>query len=151
MYYLRKLTSLSFVAAAALPFLWYLASVHVVLFCRRTGVLARATPMATVLAVVANVVVLGRFGLMGAAVVTVASYGFLAWRVRRAADRLAAVPWDLSSSRRTLFAVIAVVALALVLPAAGPWVALRAAVAIALVGQAVRQLATPSERAPSPA
>ncbi|MET0739424.1 MAG: oligosaccharide flippase family protein [Acidimicrobiales bacterium] len=139
------------VAASALPFLWYLASVHVVLFCRRTGVLARATPMATVLAVAANVVVLGRFGLMGAAVVTVASYGFLAWRVRRAADRLAAVPWDRAGSRRTLVAVIAVVALALVLPASGPWIAVRAAVATALVGQAARQLATPSERAPSPA
>lgn len=124
------------VAMSVLPFLWYLSAVHVVFFHRRTGVLARTTPTATVFALVGNLLVLRAWGLMGAAVVTVASYAFLAWRVRRAAARIEVVPWDHAVSVRAAVELALVAALALALPTTGLWLAARggAVVIIASVG-----------------
>jgi O-antigen/teichoic acid export membrane protein len=128
------------VAASTLPYLWYLSGVHVVLFHRRTGVMARITPLVALGSVAANLVLLPTVGLTGAAFVTVAAYATLAWRVRRAARRRAQVPWDHDSSRRAAVLVVAVVAGALALPTAGLGGGLRVLLAVLVAASTVRRL-----------
>lgn len=121
------------VAAAGLPFLWYLSGVHVVLALRRTGVLAVVTPTVAVLGVLLNLHLLARTGIIGAAVVTVLSYLALAGFLRRRAARLAVVPWCRRGYLRAVVLVAATVGMALLLPAGGLGPVLRL-VALAGVG-----------------
>lgn len=136
-------TITTIVSVSVLPYLWYLSGVHVVFFQRRTGVLAWTTPAVAVLAVTANLLLLPTFGLPGAAAVTVASYGLLAWRVRRAAARLVTVGWDRASSILTAGQVAAVAVAALVLPADGPWLIGRLGLALGVAGIGARTLLEP--------
>ena len=106
---------------STLPYLWYLARVHVLTVHRDAAAVARTTPVAVVLAVVANLLVVDRTGLLGAAVVTVASYAFLAWRVHVHAAWHARPPWDHASSVRAALLVAVTTALALALPAVRYW------------------------------
>ena len=121
------------VAMSTLPYLWYLARVHVLTVHRDAAAPARTTPVAVVLAVVANLLVVDRTGLLGAAVVTVASYAFLAWRVHVHATRHARPPWDHASSVRAALLVAVTTALALALPASGTGLVLRALAAATVI------------------
>lgn len=135
-------------ATTTLPFLWYLSSVHVVLFFRRTFVLAVTTPTVAAFNVVVNVVLLPVLGLVAAAVATVVSYGLLAWRVRRAADRCAAIPWDRRASLRMTTGVVAGTAVALLLPAGSSGLAVRFALAALVAVWAARSFLLPAVREP---
>jgi O-antigen/teichoic acid export membrane protein len=126
------------VASSALAYLWYLSGVHVVLFHRRTVVLAVVTPSVALIAVTANLRLLEPWGTTAAAVVTVGSYLLLALLVRMAANRMATVPWHRAASFQAAAAVVALAAVALLLPATGPWTLLRPAAVALLCVPALR-------------
>jgi O-antigen/teichoic acid export membrane protein len=135
------------VSVSALPYLWYLAGVHILLFHRDAGALLRVTPVAVVLAVVANLLVLDRSGLVGAAIVTVASYAFLAWRVHAASVKHAQPPWNAASSTRATVLVAVALVSALTLPTDGLGLVLRALVGLTILGVVAATLLGHRERA----
>jgi O-antigen/teichoic acid export membrane protein len=128
------------VAGSALPYLWYLSRAHILMFHRDAGTLARTTPMAVVLVVVANLIVLEPTGLIGAAVVTLASYGFLAWRVQVRSTRHARPPWDHASTRQAALLVTLILVLALALPTSGVGLALRGLTLLAVAAVGARRV-----------
>jgi len=138
------------VSVTALPYLWYLSGVHVVLSRRRTVILAVATPTVALVAVTANLLLLDTFGVIAAAVVTVGSYALLAVVVRRSARRIADVPWDLVMSMRTAAWTLAIAALALLLPVEGPW-SLARVVAVVAIGVPAARHWLPGLRTPATA
>jgi O-antigen/teichoic acid export membrane protein len=151
---LARVTAL--VAAATLPFLWYLASGHVLLFTRQTASLARITPLVAMGAVIAGLLLVPRGGLLTAAAITVGSYAVLAGSVRRRAAALAAVPWDLGSSARATVHVAVIVGAAWILPTSALGSATRAVLVVVTVLTSVSRLrsstratltATPEPRA----
>jgi hypothetical protein len=77
--------------------------------------------------------VLERAGLVGAAIVTVASYAFLAWGVQAASVKHATPPWHRASSARATALVGLVLVAALVLPEDGLGLAVRAVLGLAVV------------------
>jgi O-antigen/teichoic acid export membrane protein len=115
------------VAASLFPYLWYLSNVHVVLFHRRTTLLAVTTPTAVVANVALNVLLIPPYGLTGAAIASFLGYGVLSVLVLLGASRMQHVPWRV---REMLVAwTVGVVGLAVVwtMPAAGAaWIVLRA-------------------------
>jgi O-antigen/teichoic acid export membrane protein len=80
-------------ALATVPYTLYLASAHVLFWTGRTVALSWITPLAVTVNLVAKALVLPRFDLVGAAVVTVAAYALLAVLVGSQRRRLADVRW----------------------------------------------------------
>jgi O-antigen/teichoic acid export membrane protein len=82
---------------SAIPYVGYLASVHVLFFYRRSFVVAAASCAAALVNILLNFIALREWGLYGAAVVTVLSYMVLFLVVRRRAAKMADVPWQRGS------------------------------------------------------
>lgn len=113
------------------PYTMYLAASMVIFYERRTGLLAVITPTAAALNLTANLFVVPRAGLLGAAVVSLLSYVFLAALSLSASSTLARVPWRKRSHRRTAAAAMVVVLSALIIPTDGTsWLLLRAVVMV---------------------
>jgi len=81
------------IAIAAPLFASYTASVLCLIAAGRTAALMWITPAVAVLNIALNLALLPELGLGGAAIATVAAYGAQAFLVRRATNRIAAVPW----------------------------------------------------------
>lgn len=131
------------VSLSTIVYVAYFANAHVIFHSRRARSLAWATPLSAALNIGMNLVLIPRFGLIGAAYATVACYGtqaLLASRIRR---RITGVQWVSGAATRAgALAVAAVLASALV-PADGTWLVLRAVVAgglVVLFGHRVRDL-----------
>ncbi len=122
------------VALSAVPFVSYCASLQVVLWHGRTGVLALLTPVAAAVNLGANIVLVPVLGLSGAALATVVSYAVLAALMHLAADRLHRVDWRYGSLARALALTGFAVALSALAPAGGAWLGVRLVVALALAG-----------------
>jgi O-antigen/teichoic acid export membrane protein len=135
------------VAASVLPYVLYISCVHVVFAERRTRWLAVTTPVAAIVNVALNVVMVPAFGLAGAAAASFLSYGVLAaitWALSRSVVHVA---WDLSDRVVVWAGAGLVVALALVLPTdGGTWLVLRGAAATVL-GLSVLAVAVATVRA----
>jgi O-antigen/teichoic acid export membrane protein len=135
------------VAASVLPYVLYISCVHVVFAERQTRWLAVTTPVAAVVNVLLNVVLVPAFGLAGAAAASLLSYGVLAvmtWAVSRS---IVHVAWDLRDRIRAWAGGGLIVVVALVLPTDGAsWLILRGVAATAL-GLSVLALAVATVRA----
>ncbi len=128
-------------ALATVPYVLYLASVHVLFWSGRTAALIWVTPLAVTINLLGKVLVLPRFGLVGAAVLTVVAYALLAALIGAVRRRLADVPWH----RRwpEMLAATALCVTGAVIPDGWIGYAARAVVTIALVaglGHVARQL-----------
>lgn len=117
-------------ALSAIPFAWYLANVHIVIWQGSTLALAIITPLCAGLNVALNFLLLPPLGLAGAALASLLSYGLLSLLVGLFARRLAPVRWP----RRDLAAVVALaVALggfATLVPEDGGWLVGRLLLAV---------------------
>ena len=111
----------------------YLAEVHPIFYLRKVWSLAWTTPVAALVNVALNALLIPWIGLMGAAYTTVVTYTAQYLLVRRVRRRLVAVPWHRGTATRA-WAVAAVgAAVGALLPAAGVWLWLRGAAAAILV------------------
>ncbi len=121
------------VALSLLAYVGYLSNAHPVFQLRRVWPLAWITPLSAAANIALNLLLIPRFGLVGAAYATVATYGAQALLVRRARRKLVDVPW-VPGVASTAWAVAAagVVAGAL-LPSGGGWLALRGVLTAALL------------------
>lgn len=80
-------------AAATVPMVLYLASVHVVFWSGRTAALLWIAPVAVTAALTAKALLFPRAGLLGVAAVTVVAFALLAALVAARRRGLATVPW----------------------------------------------------------
>ena len=131
----RSLTPVCAVVALSLmPFVGYLAEAHPIFYLRKVWSLAWTTPMAAVVNVALNALLIPWIGLMGAAYTTVVTYivqFLLARRVRR---RIATVPWRRGAAAEAWVLAAAGGAAGALLPTQGAWLVLRG---IAAAGVAV--------------
>jgi O-antigen/teichoic acid export membrane protein len=139
-------------ALATVPYVLYLASVHVLFWTGRTVALIWVTPLAVGVNLVAKALVLPVFGFVGAAVVTVAAYVLLAVLVGSARRKLAEVPWR----RRwpELAVAVALCVAGAAIPPGWPGYAARAVVTLALfvaLGLVAKQLLAGRRSAQAPA
>lgn len=125
------------VAAATLFDFVYLASVMVLFKRKRTAMLLLAMPLAALLNVGLNVVLLPIWGLTAAAAATVAGYALLAGLVGLASRRQAAVPWNRPALAEAGVTGLVGVGLALVLPTSGAGLVVRLALVAGLAGVAL--------------
>lgn len=123
----------SVLAVAIVPMLLYQSHVQVLFQRGRTGTLGWASPVAAVVNVGLTVVLVASWGLVGAAVATVASYGVQAVLIRAAARRLVVVPWRRRAAARAWAGAGALALVGWALPASAPATALRLALAAGAV------------------
>lgn len=129
------------IAVSSLPFVFYLANVHVLFHCGHTLALAWITPLSAILNIALNVVLISWVGLPGAALATLAAYSLQAWLVNRGSRRLATVPWR---GRRMLVIVgggVCGAAIAAGIPSSLPWVIARTSIAISLAVAVILRVA----------
>jgi O-antigen/teichoic acid export membrane protein len=125
------------VAAATLFDFVYLASVMVLFKRKRTAVLLLAMPLAALVNVGLNVLLLPIWGLTAAAAATVVGYALLAGLVGLASRRQAAVPWNRPALAEAGVTGLVGVGLALVLPTSGAGLVVRLALVAVLAGVAL--------------
>jgi len=131
-YRVDDLTSVTAVLAVAIvPMLLYQSHVQVLFQRGRTGTLGWASPLAAVVNIVLTIVLVARWGLIGAAVATVASYCVQAVVIRAAARRLETVPWRPRTAAQAWAAAGALALAGWALPTSAPGVAVRLAIAAA--------------------
>ncbi|MDQ3756267.1 MAG: lipopolysaccharide biosynthesis protein [Actinomycetota bacterium] len=130
------------VGFCVVPTVTYLSGVHVVFRQRRTVVLAWTTPLAGVVNIVLNMMLIPIWGLAGSAVATLLSYVLWAGLVRRAANRAQPVLWDRGVEVRTYVGAATFVAVGATIPAAGPWLGFRAFASCVLLVLMVRRTTT---------
>jgi O-antigen/teichoic acid export membrane protein len=133
-YDIAALTPLA--ALTTVPYVLYLASVHVLFQTGRTIALMWISPLAVGLALAAKALVLPRFGFVGLAVVTVAAYGLLALLVGVERRKLATVPWRRRWPELGAAAVLCVAGALIPLNWAGA--AARAVILLGLIGLLLR-------------
>lgn len=126
-------------ALGLLPFVTYVANVIVIFQANRTRVLLAATPAAAAFNIASNVVAVPAFGLMGAAAVTVASNGVLAWLIRRSASRMAVVPWVRGAAVRAWALAATLSGTAIVLPPSGIAFAIRVLLIVGVCAAFIRE------------
>jgi O-antigen/teichoic acid export membrane protein len=129
----------AFVALSTLPWVVYGSGMQVLLWKKRTRSLTWITPLAALVNLALVRLLLGPFGLTGAAAATLVAYGILAAFVWRTSRRLAPVhgffpatliPWALSAALITIGAVV---------PTDGSWLGIRVALtAVALIAALLR-------------
>ena len=138
------LASLAPVAAivsfSGLPLVAYSRSVTVLFQLKRTQTLAYAAPVAVGLNVAANFALVPVIGLSGAALATVGALILLAAIVRRAAGRLHPIAWNRRVEAGSWAFAGILVAVAVVLPATGTWIALRVGIALTLGALFLREV-----------
>jgi O-antigen/teichoic acid export membrane protein len=122
------------VAMCALANVMYLSSAHIAFQKKRTAILAWSTPVAALVNIALNLVLLRIWGLTGGAVATLVGYVLWAGLVRRAASRLQAVPWKRDVEVRCWWTGAALATVGAVAPAEGGWLAVRVVGAAAVVG-----------------
>jgi O-antigen/teichoic acid export membrane protein len=153
-YRVDELTSVTAVlAVAVVPMLLYQSNVQVLFQRGRTGTLGWASPVAAVVNIALTIVLVARWGLIGAAVATVASYCLQAVVIRAAARRLETVPWRPRTAARAWLVAGALAAAGWALPTSAPATVVRLVVAAAVVvasGAVVRRAlrATPVASVP---
>lgn len=151
-YRVDELTSVTAVLAVAIvPVMLYQSHVQVLYQRGRTGPLAWASPVTAAVNIGLTLVLVARWGLVGAAVATVASYCLQAAVVRVAARRLETVPWR-PRTATAAWLVAGVLALAgWALPTSAPAIVVRllAAAAVVAVGAMVVRRALRATPAPS--
>lgn len=114
----------------------YLSQVHLLFQHQKTRPLAVITPSVAIANVVANLWLVPRFGLLAAAVTTVASYALQAEMIRRVSRRLEQVNWA-RRSHLVSYAIALVGCIAgAALPGGAVWLTARLALAsvVAIVG-----------------
>lgn len=139
-YRVDELTSVTAVLAVAIvPMLLYQSHVQVLFQRGRTGTLGWASPLAAAVNIGLTIVLVARWGLVGAAVATVVSYGVQAVVIRAAARRLETVPWRSRVAVQAWLTagVLAGVGWALPTSAAGTALRVVAAAAVLVVGALV--------------
>lgn len=139
------------VALSLIPFVGYLSNAYPIFHYRKVWALAWSTPLSAAVNVVLNLVLVPRFGLIGAAYATVLTYGSQALLARRAARKLVTVPWRRGLATRAWAVALTGVAVGALLPATGAWLALRGALAAALVVLFARRVRALLSGAPAPA
>lgn len=146
--YLAQITAV--LSLATLPWATYLPRTQVLFWTKHTRPLAWITPAAAILNLALVAVLLPPFGLVGAASATVLAILFEATVMDIVAARDEHVPWHRLSELAHYALGMALVAIALALPATLPGdavrVALAALAALALVGVVVREV-MPRKRA----
>lgn len=118
-------TTSAIVGLAVVPYVAYLARVHVLFQTGRTRSLAVITPVTGLGNVLLNLAVIPVAGLPGAACVTVATYTAQALLVHQRSTRMAAVAWNLREDARSWAAAASLVVIGASVPGTGPWLALR--------------------------
>jgi O-antigen/teichoic acid export membrane protein len=126
------------IALSAVPLVAYLAGAHIVFWRGRTGVLAWASPVSLAVNLVLVAVLVGPLGLEGAGLAGVAGYAVLAILVRWRAHGMAPVPWRHDRTAAGVLAASGMVGLALLLPADGAWVTVRAVMGAAVLVEVIR-------------
>ena len=126
------------IALAVIPFTAYCANLHILLWHGRTLTLAWATPLVAAVNVAANFALIPVFGLAGAAIATIVAYTLQALLVGVAARRTTAVPWRVRSFLEATLVTAAAVALAVVMPTNGGWLAVRLVLSLALLAWLLR-------------
>lgn len=141
--FLAEITAV--LALSTMPWSTYLPRSQVLFWTKHTKPLAWITPAAAVLNLALVAALLPPFGLVGAGAATVLAIGFEAVAMDRAAARVADVPWRRRSELAHYGLALALVALALALPASFAGDAVRVALAgltgLALVAVVVREVA----------
>ncbi len=134
-------------AISVLPYALYLSRVHVIFQQRATRVLAWATPLAAVIGIGTCALLVPPLGLSGAAVSTIIGYGAQAVLIGLAARRLARVAWPSRATVLTATACLLAVAIAILLPHDGVWLAVRLGLGLLLTASLLamaRRAVTPT-------
>ena len=151
----QALTPVLCVAALSLiPYVAYLGAAMVVFYERKSLFFAVVTPSVAVFNLIANQVSVPRWGSVGAASVSLASYALLALLAGVAASRLVAVPWPIASIWRAAAAATAATTVSLVIPSGGAWTVVRVAVVMACGASAImiaRRVRRPMQTKPTAA
>jgi O-antigen/teichoic acid export membrane protein len=141
--FLAEITAV--LALSTLPWSTYLPRSQVLFWTKHTKPLAWITPAAAILNLALVAALLPPFGLVGAGAATVLAIGFEAVAMDLAAGRVADVPWRRTAELAHYALGMALVALALALPASFAGDAVRVALAaltgLALVAVVVREVA----------
>ena len=124
---------LALTAASLVPYVMYLSAAMTVFYERRSGLLALITPSVAIVNLVANVLVVPGWGMVGAAGVSLVSYCLLAVLTLTASRRLVFVPWNWDEVVRTTAVAAAGVSLAILLPTDGGWLVLRCGLTVGCV------------------
>lgn len=120
------------VGLAAIPYCLYLAGVHLVFSSRQTRILALATPVAALVNIGLNAVLIPLIGLEGAALATVCAYALQALLVRRGAGGIGR-GLGVGGARRSALVALSGVAVAIVLPVEGWGAMVRLVMLVGLV------------------
>lgn len=128
------------VAASAIPYLWYLTGLNVVIWQGRSGILAIATPVAVTFNLVLCAILIPPMGLVGAALATLAAYLLLGAMTWVRARSMAEVPWDAKALALAAAPAAAGLAVALALPEDGLWLIVRGALAAGFALAALKAL-----------
>lgn len=139
------------VAAAVVPYVWYLANVHIVFWTGMTRVLAWSTPLTAAVNVGLNFALIPLLGLTGAALATFISFTLLSALVWRRARQLASVPWEWRRLGLISGLALGAMAVALLLPEGDVINALRLLAALGLAGLVIATIARHGELRASPA
>lgn len=121
------------VAASVMPYVLYLSRVHILFQEKRTGLLAWATPVVAVVNIWANLLLVPRLGLEGAALATVGSYALLAWIVSYRARRIVRVRFPTRQVATLFVAGASVVAVSALLTGSGVLYGIRLTAGLALL------------------
>ena len=128
------------VALAAVPLVTYLRNAIVLFQRKRTLPLLWAAPIATVVNLALNFLLVPEIGLVGAALATLAAYFLLGEQLRFAARRLERVPWQATGELTAWLLAGGVVVICSFMPGHDGWLALRLAAAIAVAILLIRLL-----------
>lgn len=113
------------VALSAIPFVWYQACAHVILWRATTWWFALTTPVVAAVNIGLNFALIPDHGLTGAAVATLASYMLLATAMVIITRGSISISWPWRSAAISAGIALGACGLALALPEDGAWLALR--------------------------
>ncbi len=134
-YRVDQLTAVTAVLAVAIvPMMLYQSHVQVLFQRGRTGTLGWASPVAAAVNIGLTIVLVDRWGLIGAAWATVASYGVQAVVIQAAARRLETVPWRRRAVARAWLVAVGLCVAGWALPTSAPGTAARVALGVVVAG-----------------
>jgi O-antigen/teichoic acid export membrane protein len=130
----------SVIALVAMAYVGYQSAVNVLFELNRPAALSVIAPSAAIANIALNIVVVPVAGLLGAALVTLATYLYLAVAVALVASRMAKVPWRRGAFVASWAAALLAVTTGAFAPVHGSWIAVRVAVTVSALALAARPI-----------
>lgn len=118
------------VALAAMGYVGYASAVQVLFQLRRPRILAIVTPAVAAGNILANIAVVPRLGIVGAALITVATYAVQALAVWLHSRSMSDVPWSYRNAGATWAIATSAVTASALLPTSSLWIGLRMMAAV---------------------